>query len=455
MSEQAITWQEGITGAPLPPLLQFRPFSPQVVSKIGSLSAFFLDGYQRAGPIYRFPRGGKQLVVISGTAANQFMNSDGHRFIYAQEYRAEQNKELGVEKSLVSMHGEAHYHFRKLHKRGYSRSALNSKYPALIAITQEAARQWRPGERISVTEVLPRLIAEQLGTGVINYPLGDYFEDVVTFVRTVTIETVARTRPRQMLDTAEYQAAKARSLELADKVIASHRQCPVQHRQPTVIDDLLVALETDKELMTEQELRIAALGGYIGGLDTVAYTCAFMLYELLRNPRLLAQVTAEADAVFNNGGLTPQALKKMKHLHAATLETLRLYPVSPAIQATVYYPFEFGGYQVHAGQEIIVGVTVPHHLPEYYPDPFVFDTGRYRAPRNEHRQAGAFVPFGIGEHLCLGAGMAETLIMLTMASLLRTVRLEMDPPDYTLTIGAVPTPKPDNFFVRVAEQRAL
>jgi cytochrome P450 len=433
--------------------LQFRPFPADVVQKVGSLSAFFLDSYQRTGSIYRFNRGGKSFVVLSGVEANQFMNCDGHQYIYAQEYRQEQNEELGIEKNLVSMTGDEHHHFRKLHKRGYSRSALNPKYPELVELTQKFAQQWPQDERIPVTEVMPRLIAEQLGVGVINYPLGDYFDDVVTFVRTVTIETVARIRPRQVLDTDEYKQAKTRSLELADKILDAHRGCPMHQREPDVIDDLLDALGDDDDFMTEQELRIAALGGYIGGLDTVAYTCAFMLYELLKDPELLAEITAEIDTTIATDGLTPQSLKKMPCLRAATLETLRLYPVSPAIQGTVYYPFEFAGYQVHAGQEIIVGVTVPHHLPEYYPDPFTFDIGRYSHPRNEHRQAGAFAPFGIGEHLCLGAGMAETFIQLTLAALLHTVRLELDPPDYTLAISALPTPKPDNFFVRVVERK--
>ncbi len=417
------------------------------------MSTFFLDAYQRTGSIYQFNRGGKTFIVLSGTEANQFMNQAGNQFIHAEAYRAEQNEELGVKKNLVSMTGEEHYQFRKLHKQGYSRSALNPKYPELIQITTDHVQQWQPDERIPIVDVLIQLIGEQLGMGVVNCPVEDYLDDVVTFVRTVTIETVARIRPRRDLDTAVYKQAKARSLELADKVIAAHRGCPMHQRDPDVIDDLLAEMATAPDFLTEQELRIAALGGYIGGLDTVAYTCAFLLYNLLSHPNVLARVTTEVSNAFANGGLTPNALKKMKALHAATLETLRLYPVSPAIQATVFAPFEFCGHQVKAGQEIIIGVTVPHHLSDLYPNPFIFDIDRYNQPDSKHRQPGAFAPFGIGEHLCLGAGMAETFIMLTIASLLNNVTLEMDPPTYQLNIGSLPTPRPESFYVRVLEKR--
>ncbi len=125
-------WRERLTGAPPPPVLQFLPPASDLVQRIGNMSTFFLDAYQRTGSIYQFNRGGKTFIVLSGTEANQFMNQAGNQFIHAEAYRAEQNEELDVKKNLVSMIGEAHYQFRKLHKRGYSRSALNPKYPELI-----------------------------------------------------------------------------------------------------------------------------------------------------------------------------------------------------------------------------------------------------------------------------------------------------------------------------------
>ena len=76
------------------------------------------------------------------------------------------------------MTGDKHYQFRKLHKRGYARSALNTKYPELLQMTQDCVQQWKPNERIPVVDVLLQLIAKQLGIGVVNYPLGNYLDDI-------------------------------------------------------------------------------------------------------------------------------------------------------------------------------------------------------------------------------------------------------------------------------------
>ncbi len=91
-----------------------------------------------------------------------------------------------------------------------------------------------------------------------------------------------------------------------------------------------------------------------------------------------------------------------------------------------------------------------HFLPQFFPDPFTFDIDRYIEPRHEHHQANVFVPFTVGEHTCLGAGMAEIQVMATIAAVINEVDLRLDPPDYTVQIKIAPSrgPKP-NLAVRV------
>jgi cytochrome P450 len=390
---------------------------------------------------------------MAGPEANLFVSLEGSDHLSAQEFRREQDDELGVEKNLVSMDGDHHFNFRMLQKRGYARSILDERYPELIGIIQSIAREWAPGQSVLIKDVMPRIIAEQLGAGVLNYPVGDYLDDLLLFVRTVVIETVAKVRPKSVIYSPAYLRAKTRSLELADKVVEAHRGPRALRAKPDLVDDLLAALDENKELMTEQDLRIAVLGGYIGGLDTVAYTCSYMLYALLKHPAIRARVLDEVDAAFADGFPTAQTFKTMKALHAAAMETLRMYPVAAAIVATVSNPFEFAGCRVDCGQNLIVATTITHYLPQFYLEPNTFDIDRYSKPRNEHQQSGAFGPFGLGPHICLGAGMAEVLIMLTVATLLRTVELEIAPPDYELKLEFTPTPIPSDFYLRVVEQR--
>ena len=88
-----------------------------------------------------------------------------------------------------------------------------------------------------------------------------------------------------------------------------------------------------------------------------------------------------------------------------------------------------------------MATTVPHYLPEYFPQPERFDIDRYLPERNEHRQPGAYAPFGLGPHRCLGNGFAEVQIAVTLATIMHNVELVLDPPDYELQINPAPTPQ--------------
>ncbi|GCE22728.1 cytochrome P450 [Dictyobacter kobayashii] len=178
----------------------------------------------------------------------------------------------------------------------------------------------------------------------------------------------------------------------------------------------------------------------------MANTCSFMIYALLKNPAVLQRVLQEVDAVWSRRDFSWEALKQMPALHGAAMETLRLYPVATGHRTRIAQPFSYAGYQLSPGDDVFVAMTVSHFLPELYPEPERFDIDRYREPRNEHRQRGAYSPFGLGNHTCLGAGIAEVEIMVTMATLFYRYQLSMEPADYLLSIEHDPTPAPGKDF---------
>ncbi|HCI81824.1 MAG TPA: hypothetical protein DHW02_19285 [Ktedonobacter sp.] len=136
------------------------------------------------------------------------------------------------------------------------------------------------------------------------------------------------------------------------------------------------------------------------------------------------------------------------------METLHLYSIAPIVTRTATQDFEFAGYRVKEGQTMMLASTASHFLPELYPQPYMFDIGRYDESRKEHKQRGAYVPFGIGTHTCLGAGAAEAQIVLVIASILHMVRLEQVNPGIKLQVKNNPTPTLGNAFrVRIAERR--
>ncbi len=171
-----------------------------------------------------------------------------------------------------------------------------------------------------------------------------------------------------------------------------------------------------------------------------------MPYALLKQPDLLPPVPAEADLLFADGTPTAPGLRKLDFTHRVVLETLRMYPIAPAMIRTVANSFEFAGYTIPAGTQVIMATTVPRYLPVYFPYPERFDIDRYLPDRAEHRQPGAFASFGLGPHRGLGSGFAEVQIAVTLATIVHHAELVLDPPDYELQINPAPTPRLDKSF---------
>jgi len=301
------------------------------------------------------------------------------------------------------------------------------------------------------------LVSEQLGLAMMNHALGARFKDAVTFAETLVGAGAAGTWPAIMLRRPAYRAAKARVVTLMGELIVERRtrgSGEQGEREPDLLDVLLAARDLEGKPLTEVDLIVGAQLPYIAGMDTAAATSSFLLYSLLKRPALLEQVTAEVDEAFADGVPNAQTLRQMATLHAAAMETFRMYPVVSAVPRYAARTFEFQGYRIDAGQRLLISTTTSHFLPRFFPDPSAFDVNRYREPRNEHRQPGAFAPFAAGPHTCIASGLAEIVVMTTVAALLHTVGLELDPPGYVLKTTINPLPGPEGrFHVRVREQR--
>jgi cytochrome P450 len=447
MSTAGFTGNGLASQAPLPPIVPGLPLMGSVYALANDALGFLLTAYHRFGPIFRLRALGQSFTVLAGPDANQFMVREGEQHFRSREFWEGMNREAGAGNSLISSDGEVHARLRKLFRPGFSRSAIDRHYPEVVSVVREALADWRPGESRAVTPAMERIITEQLGRIVVGHGPGEYLPAMITFVRLALMARVTRQRPRVVLYTPRYRRAKRRAMALGQAVIDEHRANPPgDGREPDLIDDLLAASAADPELMPESDLLLAALSPYIAGLDTAMSTTAFMLYAIHHDTSLLERCRAEARTLFLEGVPRSDQVRKLDVLHRTVLETLRRYPIAPGIQRTATHTFEFGGYRVDEGTSVLIATAVPHFLPELHPDPYRFDIDRYLPGRNEHKAPGGFAPFGLGAHTCLGAGLAEVQIMLTVATLLNDAEMELDPPGYTLRTRSAPTQAPEPGF---------
>ncbi len=440
--------------APLPPVAKGAPIVGNALDMARDPADFFVRMYQQYGPIFRIKILKDSYTVLAGPEANLFMAKYSKQLLRSREFWQGMVSEFGASKLLVSEDGDTHTQLRRVMKRGFARSALDGRFQELIRITEGILdEQWQPGNDVFVVQAMQRMVTEQLGMLMMNQSPGAHVDDIRTFIKRVLEVRVTKQRPAFYLKAPSYRRAKARCLALGQSIIDQHQPDP---ESPTYfLDDLLQASAADKGLIPDSDLVSEVLSPYFAGLDTVANTTSAMVYELLKHPEILVKLEAEAGAIFAGGEITPKTVRdEMPISYGVLMETLRLHPIAVAAMRNATQDFLFHGYQIREGEPLYMATTVSHFLPRFYEDPDVFDIERFHKPRAEHRQPGAFAPFGLGPHACLGAGLAETLIMLSMATLIHRRTLRLNPVDYQMKLSVAPTPGPEmKFKVRVIGQR--
>lgn len=434
------TWKMAGSSAPLPPLVPGLPILGSGLGMMNDPLGFLLKQYSNFGPIFRLKALNRQITVLAGPEANQFLSRLGDEQLGSRELFGGFADEMNTEVFLTAMDGASHRYLRRQMRPGYSREKMTPHLAQAAELVRAEARGWQIGQRLAVLPAIQHITANQLGIIMVNRLPGEYFNDIWTFLNTVMKVTVMKTQPKLMLRLPGYQRSRRRVLELAQLIINEHRAHPPVDRTADLVDDMLAARDEDGQSYDDNALAVSALSPYIAGIDTVANTCTFMLVALLQHPDILERVQADVDALFERGLTSLADLKNASALYGATLETLRMYPVAAFTPRTAVRTFEFAGFRVEAGSEVLVANGVTHYLPRYFPNPEKFDIDRHAEPRKEHRQAGAFAPYSLGAHTCLGAGLAEVQVMVILASILHSVRLELDPPDTSIKIILAPLP---------------
>ena len=420
-------------------------FAANATGLVGDLNTFLRQQYRTLGPIFRVRVLNRRFIVLAGPEANRFVAQNNTHF-RTREHWLSFHADVGAMRTVISMDGPEHIRMRREQAKAYSRKLIENRLDEALGVVQHEIAGWSPNQPIPVQRTLQRIIIKQLAIMATSTDVTDYVDDIILFFPAMLDRHIVSRLPKVTMHLPKFRRTRRRIEELGQQIIADHQPENRRDKPTDYVDELLELHHTDPQFMPETDLWIAALGPFFAGLDTVTSITSFMFYELLQHPDLLERVTAEADALFARGMPTVRDLRRLDVTHRVAMETMRCYSLSPMIQRTVSNSFEFEGYKVPAGASLALALSVPHYMEEHFPDPQRFDIERYTAERAEHRQRGAYSPFGAGAHMCLGNSLAEVLIALNVATIVRETSPVLHPSNYKLKIKWLPVAQPKKSF---------
>ncbi|KAK9884819.1 hypothetical protein WA026_009046 [Henosepilachna vigintioctopunctata] len=217
-----------------------------------------------------------------------------------------------------------------------------------------------------------------------------------------------------------------------------------------LVDDEKLSVENiseEENKITLLEIAAQAFIFFEAGFETSSTTMTFCLYELAKQKNIQEKLRGEIKKVFakHNNQLTYEAVMDMPYLEQTINETLRKYPplVSLSRICTKEYQVPGTDLVLEEGVRVMIPVYGIHHDPDYYPDPEKFDPDRFSEENKQNIPPFAFIPFGEGPRICIGARFGKMQTKVGLIALLLNYEftvnektqepLQYDPQSFTLS----------------------
>jgi cytochrome P450 len=419
--------------------------------------AFFRSMAVKKGPVFRIKIFTENMIVLSGTDTNRFMSEEGREVVTSGEIWRDLQDFWQCPHLIISMDGQPHMDERRNFKHYMSRDIANSEQAGVTGVIRACVNDFANGQAVSVRKLMQRLLSHELSylfTGA-AMKLPDELSHSIQVYQTTTLNTLmAKRYPRFVLKMPPFSNHEKRVHAFVRTLIARAKEL---EEEDSFFTFLLRRAGGDPERAFRESMPLFLLP-FIAGLDTLASTLLFFLHEMVNNEPVLTRVVREVDeACERNGGEipSPQELRKIPALFGVCSETMRRYPVAFGNQRTAAKDFVYKGYPIKAGEKLLFYTAQPHFDEKIFRDPDRFDIDRFLEPRLEQKVRYAFSPYGRGPHICLGAAMADSLFMTTVACLLRHFTFNAAKPGkrYKMLFHPGPT-LPDGFSVTI-RRRAL
>lgn len=396
---------------------------------------------QKYGPVYR--QGPNRLVFNTVTALHDIYLHP--RVTKARAYRYTSLE--GQQNLLSTLDRQRRRQKRKVYGRLLSERALHAFEPKIHAETSVLLRQLQDaastGTTVNMTPLCERLVTDVSGLLAFGHALETQTKNknrflprammgrlalANIFVAWPTLSHLGMNKLIVWWNKAKFDAFRS----LLTGIIRARVALPIDAKHDFYSVAAAEGGKSDGDHDPEQTRELWGEATFLvpaGGMTTAGTLTAVFFY-LSRHPAAYARLVSEIRTIFpsaqaiQNGPL----LANCVYLRAVIDESLRLSVPTTSMpwreEETLpsakppTEPFVVDGHVIPRGTMVVVNTYCIMHNPDYFPDPFAFKPERWLDEASSNALRSAFVPFGTGEAMCLGKGMAYLETSLVVAKTL-------------------------------------
>ncbi|MBO9479781.1 cytochrome P450 [Shimia sp. R11_0] len=210
--------------------------------------------------------------------------------------------------------------------------------------------------------------------------------------------------------------------KVADAAIEARRQRGSKDL-PDLLDLLLTGEDPEtKKRMNTAELRDNLLTFIVAGHETTALTLAWALYLCAFDQEVQSKARAEIASICGNAPITGAHVARLPYLRQIVDETLRLYPPAGIISRTAQKADILCAREIRPGDTVMIPIYALGRHHQLWDNPDSFDPDRFEDRKSIDRYA--YLPFGDGPRICIGASFAIQEAVIILATLLRQFQFE-------------------------------
>ena len=351
---------------------------------------------------------------------------------------------------LLISEGRAWKHQRRTLAPAFTPRAVMPLVPHMIAATDEtiAKLQAVSAEPVDLREAMQRMTLEIAGRTMFSFEMGRHGPALRDFVMEYG-ERLARPHLLDLLlpmgwpSPQDFSRARFRKrwTHFVGQLMTERRAAGKNEgAPPRDLFDLMGAARDPEtgEAFTDEHLGDQVATMILAGHETTATALFWSLYLLALDPATQDELAGEVAGATVNGVLD---IERLKFTRAVVDETMRLYPPAFLIARAAAGPDTIAGMPVRKNDVVLIAPWLLHRHEKLWRDPNAFIPARFMPPAPAPDRF-AYLPFGVGARVCIGAHFALVEATLALAKLIGAFRVELLDKAPVIPVGVVTT-QPD------------
>lgn len=344
-------------------------------------------------------------------------------------------------KSLLLLDDDEHLAMRRFMTPPFTGNSMRNYGEIIRDISMNNTQDWKTDTQVTMQDIMQTISLEVILHAVFGLHEGERFErykgvlvDYLSIFngKNAIFLYIPKLRKRFLRPWAKY----LHMVKLVDELVYEEIDLRKQSSQQSdILSRLLAIRDEDGNALSEIELRDQLLTLLLAGHETTAASMTWCLYWIHHTPQVLPQLREE---LHNHSAI--EDIVKLPFLDAVCRETLRLYPIVPAIGRLLQRPLSVAGHELPEKTAAILSIYLTHRNPDIYSNPNTFYPQRFLERKYNSYE---FIPFGGGARRCLGIHFALYEMKIVIAHLLQNYQLQLcsDKPIVAVRRGVTFFPK--------------